>query len=345
MATSVNNVRFANPNPRPRAYRGGGNHLTRRPPITTISPARSETVQFRPLPFYDELIQIVQPTTLQSQGLVGRHNESQIEFKLPIDIADAIAMSKENTHILLRFCCIDRQLDEQDDNFPPNIVISVNDKHVMLAPAISNPNKPNVPPKRPGQHVDITKECKLSPFVTNLIDIKWLIDPTEPSREYACTLVIGAKQTMDTMLDRIKSRGLSDPETTRRLIADNDNEVATTNLQCSLLCPLGKMRMTIPCKSVKCCHIPCFDALIYLQMNERKATWICPVCYKRAYFQDLIIDGFFSDILTKAPHDVTDVILNLDGTWTPVGKTEQVLSTCKRDPNAPELITISDDDD
>ena len=41
-------------------------------------------------------------------------------------------------------------------------------------------------------------------------------------------------------------------------------------LQVSLACPLGKMRMNIPCRSSTCDHLQTFDAALYLQMNEKK---------------------------------------------------------------------------
>lgn len=51
------------------------------------------------------------------------------------------------------------------------------------------------------------------------------------------------------------------------------------------------MRLTVPCRAVTCCHLQCFDAALYLQMNEKKPTWICPVCDKKAAYESLIIDG------------------------------------------------------
>lgn len=51
------------------------------------------------------------------------------------------------------------------------------------------------------------------------------------------------------------------------------------------------MRLTVPCRAVTCSHLQCFDAALYLQMNEKKPTWICPVCDKKATYENLIIDG------------------------------------------------------
>lgn len=51
------------------------------------------------------------------------------------------------------------------------------------------------------------------------------------------------------------------------------------------------MRLTVPCRAITCTHLQCFDAALYLQMNEKKPTWTCPVCDKKAPYDTLIIDG------------------------------------------------------
>uniref|UniRef100_A0A3Q2PE32 SP-RING-type domain-containing protein n=1 Tax=Fundulus heteroclitus TaxID=8078 RepID=A0A3Q2PE32_FUNHE len=83
------------------------------------------------------------------------------------------------------------------------------------------------------------------------------------------------------------------------------------------MCPLGKMRLTVPCRAVTCCHLQCFDAALYLQMNEKKPTWICPVCDKKAAYENLIIDGLFLEILSDCS-DVDEIKFQQDGTWCPM---------------------------
>ena len=111
---------------------------------------------------------------------------------------------------------------------------------------------------------------------------------------------------------------------------------------------LGKMRLTVPCRAVTCSHLQCFDAALYLQMNEKKPTWICPVCDKKATYDSLIIDGWAtrlwlvghisfvvtkSSCLNKPPprpllrlfmeilndcSDVDEIKFQEDGTWCPM---------------------------
>ena len=87
----------------------------------------------------------------------------------------------------------------------------------------------------------------------------------------------------------------------RKLSSVNSEDVSATSLRVSLLCPvslvlgassdtsrldlpslavllaqLGKVQMTTPVRGTYCDHLQCFDASVYLQMNERCV--VCCVC-------------------------------------------------------------------
>ena len=50
------------------------------------------------------------------------------------------------------------------------------------------------------------------------------------------------------------------------------------------------------CQDVWCWNRPwfqCFDASLFLMMNEKKPTWTCPVCDSPAKYDDLMVDGYF----------------------------------------------------
>lgn len=122
---------------------------------------------------------------------------------------------------------------------------------------------------------------------------------------------------------------------------ETDAEIATTSLRVSLVCPLGKMRMITPCRLVEyllfglvclvilfifafsfsattCLHLQCFDAALYLEMNEMKQTFICPVCDKKALYENLVIDEYFQQVLNSSSlsADDHDIELKKDGSWT-----------------------------
>ena len=60
-------------------------------------------------------------------------------------------------------------------------------------------------------------------------------------------------------------------------------------------------------------------------MNERKPTWNCPVCDSKANYNDLLIDGYFQEVLESKdlPEEENEIILEQDGSWKPVPKEDR----------------------
>ena len=118
----------------------------------------------------------------------------------------------------------------------------------------------------------------------------------------------------------------------------------------------GKMRMTIPCRPTCCDHLQCFDASLFLMMNEKKPTWICPVCDSPARYEDLMVDGYFEEVIKSPllPDEENEIILNQDGSWNPVPVDEEA-ERKKREEKEREreqnggstavCLDLSDDDD
>jgi len=48
---------------------------------------------------------------------------------------------------------------------------------------------------------------------------------------------------------------------------------------------------------------------------EQTTTWMCPVCEKVLNVDDLIVDGYFDQILRATPDDIEDVVVEADGEW------------------------------
>ncbi|KAK3098611.1 hypothetical protein FSP39_021211 [Pinctada imbricata] len=282
-------------------------------------------VKMKLLPFYDCLSELMKITSLAPRGS-NKFQENSFSFHLTPQQAQDIAMSRDfrpgskfdyNTQIQLRFCLLETSC-EQDDHFPPGICVRVNGKMAPLPNPIPT-NKPNVEPKRPGRPVDITPLCRLSPTMPNQIEVSWA---TEFGRGYCLAIFLVKKLSSSILLSRLKQFGNRHADHTRALIKeklshDADSEIATTSLRVSLICPLGKMRISIPSRSSTCTHLQCFDASTFLMMNEKKSTWICPVCDKQAPFHKLFIDGLFVEILRQSP-DTNDIKFHEDGSWSPL---------------------------
>ncbi|EFN82639.1 E3 SUMO-protein ligase PIAS2 isoform X1 [Harpegnathos saltator] len=291
---------------------------------TTQYPVHPD-VRLKKLPFFDLLGELLKPSSLMPQGSL-RLQENTFMFHLTPRQATDIASSRDCragskmdyiVQVQMRFCLQETSC-EQEDYFPPNITVKVNGKLCPLPNPIPT-NKPGVEPKRPPRPVNISPLVKLSPTVGNEIRVSWSADY---GRRFAVAIYLVRKLSSVELLNRLKNRGARHSDYTRGLIKeklneDADSEIATTSLRVSLACPLGKMRMCTPCRASTCSHLQCFDASLFLQMNERKPTWNCPVCDKPALYDNLVIDGYFQEVLNsnKLLPDVNEIQLLQDGSW------------------------------
>ena len=263
--------------------------------------------------------------TYTASALSNKHrpNSYDCHFVLKLEQANAISMSREfkngkfeySSQIHLRFCVADT-FTSQDDLLPLNLVVRINNKPITL-PAAPVPTKPNMESKRPSKPIDLTPNCKLSPVVSNQLSFSWSQDVN--NKNFCFTIYLVRKLTSNDLLNKLEAKGVTDPLVTKRLIinklTDTDNEISTTSLKGNLSCPLGKMRLRLPVRSTVCSHIQCFDAELYLQMNEKKPSWLCPVCDKKAEYKTLFIDGLFTQILKEAPADSNEIEFTDDGGW------------------------------
>ncbi|XP_006085186.1 E3 SUMO-protein ligase PIAS2 isoform X2 [Myotis lucifugus] len=291
------------------------------PPIPPVHP----DVQLKNLPFYDVLDVLIKPTSLV-QSSIQRFQEKFFIFALTPQQVREICISRDflpggrrdyTVQVQLRLCLAETSCP-QEDNYPSSLCIKVNGKLFPL-PGYAPPPKNGIEQKRPGRPLNITSLVRLSSAVPNQISISWA---SEIGKNYSMSVYLVRQLTSAMLLQRLKMKGIRNPDHSRALIkekltADPDSEIATTSLRVSLMCPLGKMRLTIPCRAVTCTHLQCFDAALYLQMNEKKPTWICPVCDKKAAYESLILDGLFMEILSDCS-DVDEIKFQEDGSWCPM---------------------------
>ncbi|KAG8913461.1 SUMO ligase siz1 [Tulasnella sp. 408] len=96
---------------------------------------------------------------------------------------------------------------------------------------------------------------------------------------------------------------------------DDDDEIEAGPQKLSLKCPLSYTRIEIPIRSSACPHPSCFDATSWYGMMEVTTTWQCPICEKTLNLDEMIVDGYFDNILKTTDEDVEDVILESNGEW------------------------------
>jgi len=284
-------------------------------------------VYLKKLPFYKIEETLLKPCSLQPNGN-GRFQEQTFTFYLTPGQSSDISNSSYRTElgkpeyrkqIQMRFSLLETSC-EQEDNFPSSICVKVNGKLCPLPNPIPT-NKPGMEPKRPPRPINITPLCKLSSTTANYINVSWAV---EVGRAHTVSVYQVDNLTYKDLLDQLKAKGQRQPDYTKALIkeklADQDQEIATTSCKVSLACPLGKMRMNTPCRASTCDHLQCFDAQLYLQMNEKKPKWVCPVCNKPASMENLLVDGFFLELIRspRLPPDEHEIVLHNDGTWDPL---------------------------
>ncbi|XP_016332746.1 E3 SUMO-protein ligase PIAS2-like isoform X2 [Sinocyclocheilus anshuiensis] len=290
-------------------------------------------VQMKSQPFYDVLDVLIKPSSLGTHAGQRFHHEKYFIFALTPQQVREVCISRDflpggrrdyMVQIQLRFCLAETSCP-QEDNYPNSLCIKVNGKLFPL-PGYAPPPKNGVEQKRPGRPLNITSLVRLSSAVPNQIVVTWA---PEIGKTYSMSVYLVRQLTSPLLLQRLRMKGIRNPDHSRALIkekltADPDSEIATTSLRVSLMCPLGKMRLTVPCRAVTCSHLQCFDAALYLQMNEKKPTWICPVCDKKATYESLIIDGLFMEILNDCT-DVDEIKFQEDGTWCPMRPKKETL--------------------
>ncbi|KAF9159375.1 SUMO ligase siz1 [Actinomortierella ambigua] len=117
---------------------------------------------------------------------------------------------------------------------------------------------------------------------------------------------------------------------------------------------LGFVRINIPCRSSYCHHLQCFDGYTFFHLNEQTPTWTCPVCSRNMLsWEEIVVDGYFTDILQNTPSSLESVTVQPDGKWEipSSGKVAVVAETRKATPapeakkKVPHDVFVLDDDD
>ncbi|XP_077462633.1 E3 SUMO-protein ligase PIAS4-A isoform X2 [Stigmatopora argus] len=307
-------------------------------PMATPAPE----VKLVPLPFYQTLETLLPPTELIAQNN-EKLQDSQCIFELSPSQADQIRNASElrpgirSIQVVLRICYTD-SIGVQEDQYPPNIAVKVNQSYCHV-PGYYPSNKPGVEPRRPCRPVNVTPWLHLS-SLSNRVTVTW----GNFGKRYSVAVYLVRMYTASDLFSQLKHSSLETAERCRERIQDKlrfdpESEIATTGLRVSLICPLVKMRIGVPCRVLTCAHLQCFDAVFFLQMNEKKPTWTCPVCDKPAPFELLTIDGLMSEILKETNEEIEEIEYLTDGSWEPINDDKEKEKERERS-DTPEYPTV-----
>ncbi|XP_045113605.1 uncharacterized protein LOC123505863 [Portunus trituberculatus] len=208
--------------------------------------------------------------------------------------------------VLIRFCNFEKEV-EQKDHFSRDLRVRINGIPCPLPGW-------NIVPKLPAEPIDITSKCDFQRN-TNTIEVK------------SCALLVMfvdvvKRLTQEEMVQKLLEKPI-DPAVTVARIKEklerdtvNEADITLTSLQFSLMCPVSKTRMKLPCRASTCQHLQCFDADYYLKMNEKKPTWRCPICSEVIECKNLQIDMHFKNILEQNI-STNKILLQVDGSCVP----------------------------
>lgn len=293
-------------------------------------------VRFKRLPFYDVLAQLLPPARLATSGSADCQT-TRLQFQFGQqhlkDIRSSLTQNVGSTpelQVHLRFRLLDTSLEQ--DSYPSDLAVMVNALLVPLPASIPAKFTEGAPTEWICLLINITSFCVLSPSVKNLVSVTWR--PVR-QREYVAVVFLVRKLSVATVLSGLPRRVILTRTMMNVQRQANCDGIAVTGLQVSLTCPLGRTRMSLPCRARSCRHMQCFDASNYLLVNERRPTWMCPVCGQRAACSSLV-DKLFAHIVAEAPGDCDSIVFREDGSWTPSAASQNVhnLDKCAAAPSS-----------
>lgn len=319
-------------------------------PIQPYVEPPSPAVQFEHLPFFKTIQTLLMPmycqTNIDSANFTGLFYLTD-NVRHSIVKSWNIARQEYKIQIILRLLQVG--LDENvTERLPYNITVSVNDRQCKL-PTLNIPTKAGITPWRCNVPIDITQQTDLRNCLQNTLKITWSEEP----HEYIAGVFVAQKLTWNDLLEELNKRPVRPSDKTKELIKksmENDADMGVDSMFATVKDPLTKLRMKLPARGVDCIHLQCFDAIQFLQMNEQKQTWTCPLCKKKLKFENIEVDDFFLNMLQSPDlsEECENVVLLKDGTWSERKNREfsnhSGTNDC-RSKNNIEVFTLSDSDD
>ncbi|KAF8230622.1 hypothetical protein L208DRAFT_1362781 [Tricholoma matsutake] len=196
--------------------------------------------------------------------------------------------------------------------FPPTCEVRVN--NVQLTANLKGLKKKpgTAPPPDLGKYVRLTN-------VQNRVEMVYVNSQQPPqSKKYYLVVMLVEVTSIDTLVSDLKVSSYRSSQDIRKKMVESlseDDDIVAGPQKMSLKCPLSFTRIITPCRSSKCVHPQCFDATSWFSVMEQTTTWLCPVCERVLDSKDLIIDGYFDEILKQSPESVEDIIVEADGEW------------------------------
>jgi len=276
------------------------------------APPFGAEMRFVDSPFYEICEKISPQVDLEARET--SRDTAHIRFKLRSDILDKIRNGKQ--YRVLLYCATEEALRVPAQiTFPGSIEVRVNDTEIK-ANFKGLKNKPGT--TRPA---DVTTYLFQNSHQENRIAITWALS----NRKFGAIFQLVRQISPESLVEKLrKAKSITKASVLQEMsrLAD-DTDIVATSSRMSLKCPLSTLRIQTPCRSQRCRHNQCFDALSFIQLQEQAPQWSCPVCNQHVAFDILQVDEYVDDILRNSPQNAEQVTIEPNGSWSLITENAQ----------------------
>ncbi|KAI0480362.1 hypothetical protein GGR56DRAFT_625840 [Xylariaceae sp. FL0804] len=286
-------------------------------------------LHFKPSPFYNTVTRIGEVHTIE---IMSQHRSSKTITIKAHDYPVLRDCLTDKTYRIYVFCANDYH-GAQNIAFPTQSELKVNGEDVQ-ANLRGLKGKPGTTCP-----VDITDKLRLKQTMyQNNFEFTYALT----TKTFYLTIFLCKTLSVDELVGKIKKTKISKASVILEMTKkSSDPDIVTTSTVLSLKCPVLPIRMKVPCRSIACNHVQCFDASNYLMMQQQAPTWECQVCYKPALFEHLAVDEYVGDILARTTESVEQVTIEPDGQWKVQGAEPQAAKSRR----SGALSSVDDEDD
>ncbi|CAF3081120.1 unnamed protein product [Rotaria sp. Silwood2] len=223
--------------------------------------------------------------------------------------------------------------EKQNDVLPPYLFVQCNGQTVInnnVSKTVGSQAHSIVFP------TDITDNLIPKSNIQNTLNYLWLQSPINMSlknlpKSYTLKIQLVRYVPLDYLFENILKR-----ESLLKNVDDNDSDIEiedtglmATQHRVSLICPITQSLIIVPAKSSYCSHLTCFDLRSFLQMNERRLQWTCPLCKKPASYDNLCVDKRLQSILSNVPPNCSTV--EIDSSTKTLSDCHYILDNIKQE--------------
>ncbi|KAG9027818.1 SUMO ligase siz1 [Tulasnella sp. JGI-2019a] len=304
---------------------GPSNHLN-----TPLMPVKlgMPGIAFKPSPFFHIEQHVSVVTTCPESAHMHDRKIVSFEFSLTADQREKL--QNESNKYQLRVYCTStafynaptpfRPTPTNVDapiEFPNTCELRVNNVNLHAQTKGLKKKPGTAPPANLGATV------RLSTSQTNRVEMVYcnnnpVVGQQPNNRKYFLQVNLVKVTLVQELVDRLRKGKYRSRETVLAGMKENnqyDDDIVAGPQKISLKCPISYTRIETPSRSSKCVHASCFDALSWYSMMEITSTWQCPICENTLNLEDIIVDGYFDEILRTTHEDVEEVFVEADGEW------------------------------